>query len=81
MLIPGNSNSQAIKQTVKDHGHNFPRKCRRLIGRCTRHQVNGAFILVPRTPIRIPIMGGKMPPPTSNMTIDSKIRNRPPFFL
>ena len=59
MFIPGNSNSQAIKQTAKDHGHNFPRKCRRLIERCARHQVNGAFIVVPRMPIMIPIIGGE----------------------
>lgn len=58
MVEPGKSNSHAIKPATKDHGHNFPRKRREPIERCARHQVNGAFILVPATPIIIPSIGG-----------------------
>jgi hypothetical protein len=81
MVEPGNSNSQAIKQAIKDQGHKFPRKGRRPTERCARHQVNGALILVPAAPMMIPSIGGPKPPPTRSMTMDSRIRTRPPFFL
>ncbi len=78
MFMPGDSASQAIKQATKDHGYTFPRKRRRPTERCARHRVNSALILVPRAPMMMPMTGGKMPPPTRSMTIESRIRTKPP---
>jgi len=66
------------KKATRDHGHNFASKRNGLPERCARHQVNGLFILVPTTPPMIPISGGKMPPPTRSIKIDSRIRTNPP---
>jgi len=74
---PGNH----TKKAIKDHGHNVARKRRELTERCARHQVNGAFILVPATPAMIPTTADAKPPPTRNRMIESRIRTRPPFFL
>ena len=77
---PGNMDSQAMMQAVKDHGHKLARTLRVPGERWVRHQVNGEWILVATTAMRIPRKGGKMPPPARSMAMEIRIMTRPPFF-
>jgi hypothetical protein len=81
MFVPGNSDSQPMTQTTKDHGYTLPRKDRRLMVGGVRHSISGILILVASMPMKIPMTGGKMLPPTSSMTSARRIRTRPPCFF
>ncbi len=58
-IVPGNNDSQAIKQATKDHRHRFASKRCEPVERCVRHHLNGAFILVAVTPTIIPSIGDR----------------------
>jgi hypothetical protein len=77
---PANINGQAMTQAAKDQGHRLARNCRAPGDRWVRHPVDGEWIVLATTPIRIARMGGKMPPPARSMAIEIRIMTRAPCF-